>query len=446
MVFYRHLNVRVKRSLWIGLLNKGDSKKVKYMDEELNPFLNAQRQLAIAAEKLRLNSNIHEYLRNVKQVLVVSVPVLMDNGTLKTFTGYRALHTVARGPGKGGIRYAPDVTMDEVKALAMWMTWKCAVVNLPYGGAKGGIVVDPSKLSIRELERLTRRYTSEIINVIGPDKDIPAPDMNTGPREMAWIMDTYSMDTGRTVTGVVTGKPVEIGGSLGRQAATGTGIFFIIRRLLSKFGKSINQSTFIIQGFGNVGNAAASALFKEGGKIIAISDIKGGVYNPNGLDIDALQKHVAKNTFVRGFPGGKDITNKEMLELPCDILIPAATENQITKANAGNINARFIVEGANGPITPDADEILQKRGILVVPDILANAGGVTVSYFEWLQDIQSYFWDLDRIHLELERIMLKAFEEVWEIYQREKCSMRLAAYMLAVSRVAKAVELRGIYP
>ncbi len=416
------------------------------MIEELNPFLNAQKQLAIAAEKLHLNPNVHEFLRGIKQVLVVSIPIVMDDGKLKTFTGFRALHTVARGPGKGGIRYGPDVTMDEVKALSMWMTWKCAVVNLPYGGAKGGVIVDPSKLSVRELERLTRRYTSEIINVIGPDKDIPAPDMNTGAREMAWMMDTYSMDTGRTVTGVVTGKPVEIGGSLGRQAATGTGIFFIIRRLLSKLNKTIKDTTFVIQGFGNVGNAAASALYKEGGKIVAIADIKGGISNPDGLDIDALQKYVAKKKFVSGFPGEKVITNNELLEMECDILIPAATENQITKANAGNIKAKFIVEGANGPITPDADEVLEKRGIVVVPDILANAGGVTVSYFEWLQDIQSYFWDLDRIHQELERIMMKAFEEVWEVYQREKCGMRLAAYMLAVARVAKAVELRGIYP
>ncbi len=416
------------------------------MVEELNPFLIALKQLAIAAEKLQLNPNVHEFLRGIKQVLVVSIPVMMDNGKLKTFMGYRALHTVARGPGKGGIRYSPDVTMDEVKALAMWMTWKCAVVNLPYGGAKGGVVVDPSKLSVRELERLTRRYASEIINVIGPDIDIPAPDMNTGAREMAWIMDTYSMDTGRTVTGVVTGKPVEIGGSLGRQAATGTGIFFIIRRLLSKFKTTINKSTFVIQGNGNVGSAAATALFKEGGNIIAISDVKGGVFNAEGLDLDALQKYVLKKNFVQGFPGGKPITNEELLELECDVLIPAATENQITKAIAPNLKAKFVVEGANGPTTPEADELLEKRGIVVVPDILANAGGVTVSYFEWLQDIQSYFWDLERIHQELERIMMKAFEEVWEVYQREKCGMRLAAYMLAVARVGKAVELRGIYP
>lgn len=416
------------------------------MVEELNPFLNAQKQLAIAAEKLHLNPNLHEFLRNIKQVLVVSIPVMMDDGRLKTFTGYRALHTVARGPGKGGIRYGADVTMDEVKALSMWMTWKCAVVNLPYGGAKGGVVVDPTKLSVHELEHLTRRFTTEIINVIGPDRDIPAPDMNTGSREMAWIMDTYSMDTGRTVTGVVTGKPVEIGGSLGRQAATGTGIFFIIRRLLSKYNKTISDTTFAIQGFGNVGTAAATALYKEGGKILAISDVKSGVFNAEGLDLEALQKYVAKNKFVQGFPGGKPITNKDLLELNCDILIPAATENQITRANAANVKAKFIVEGANGPITPDADEILEKNEVVVVPDILANAGGVTVSYFEWLQDIQSYFWDLDRIHQELERIMMKAFEEVWEVYQREKCGMRLAAYMLAVARVAKAVELRGIYP
>ncbi len=416
------------------------------MVEELNPFMIAQKQLAIAAEKLHLNPNVHEFLRNVKQILVVAIPVVMDDGKLRTFTGYRALHTVARGPGKGGIRYGADVTMDEVKALSMWMTWKCAVVNLPYGGAKGGVVVDPSKLSVRELERLTRRYTSEIINVIGPDKDIPAPDMNTGAREMAWIMDTYSMDTGRTVTGVVTGKPVEIGGSLGRQAATGTGIFFIIRRLLSKYDKKISDTTFVIQGFGNVGNAAATALYKEGGKIIAIADVKGGVFNPDGLDVDALQKYVTKNMFVQGFPGGKPITNEDLLDLECDVLIPAATENQITRVIAEDVKAKFIVEGANGPVTPDADEVLEKRGIVVVPDILANAGGVTVSYFEWLQDIQSYFWDLERIHQELERIMMKAFEEVWEVYQREKCGMRLAAYMLAVARVGKAVELRGIYP
>ncbi len=416
------------------------------MVEELNPFLIAQKQLAIAAEKLQLNPNVHEFLCGIKQVLVVSIPVMMDNGKLKNFTGYRALHTVARGPGKGGIRYSPDVTMDEVKALAMWMTWKCAVMNLPFGGAKGGVVVDPTKLSVHELEHLTRRFTTEIINVIGPDRDIPAPDMNTGAREMAWMMDTFSMDTGKTVTGVVTGKPVEIGGSLGRQAATGTGIFFIIRRLLSKINKTIEGTTFAIQGYGNVGNAVAAAIFNEGGKIIAISDVKGGIFNAVGLDIDALQKYVLKNKFVQGFPGGKLITNNDLLELECDVLIPAATENQITRAIAPNLKAKFVVEGANGPTTPDADEMLEKRGIVVVPDILANAGGVTVSYFEWLQDIQSYFWDLERIHQELERIMMKAFEEVWEVYQREKCGMRLAAYMLAVARVAKAIELRGIYP
>jgi glutamate dehydrogenase (NAD(P)+) len=416
------------------------------MVEEMNPFSNALKQLDIAADKLNLSANTREFLRHIQRILEVSIPVVMDDGHLEVFTGYRAQHNSVRGPGKGGIRYSPDVTVDEVKALAMWMTWKCAVMNLPLSGAKGGIICDPSKLSARELERMTRRYTSEIRNIIGPDKDIPAPDMGTGAREMAWIMDTYSMDAGHPIPGVVTGKPVDVGGSLGRNAATGMGLYYIIRKLLANLNQVCTDCSFAIQGFGNVGLNAAMALYKEGSKIVAISDIKGGLYNPDGLNIDDVKTYAETNGTVVGFPGADAISNEELLELEVDVLIPAAVEDVITHANAPNIKARIIVEGANGPVTPDADEILDEKGIIVVPDILANAGGVTVSYFEWLQDIQSYFWDIERINQELERIMLKAFDEMWDIYQREKCSMRLAAYMIAVARVAKGLELRGIYP
>src|SRR5271157_608227 len=417
------------------------------MVDEMNPFSNALKQLDIAAEKLNLSPYIHEYLRHIQRILEVSIPVVMDDGHLEVFTGYRAQHNSVRGPGKGGIRYSPDVSIDEVKALAMWMTWKCAVMNLPLSGAKGGVICDPSTLSPRELEHITRRYASEIRNVIGPDKDIPAPDMGTGAREMAWIMDTYSMDAGHPIPGVVTGKPVEVGGSLGRNAATGMGIFYIIRKLLSDLNQACTDCSFAIQGFGNVGLNTAMALYKEGSKIVAVSDVKGGIYNPEGINIDDLKQYSEANGgTVTGFPGGDPISNEDLLEIDVNVLIPAAVENVITHANAPNIKARIIVEGANGPTTPDADVILEENGIIVVPDILANAGGVTVSYFEWLQDVQSYFWPLARINQELEQIMLKAFDDMWDVYQREKCSMRLAAYIIAVERVAKGVELRGINP
>ncbi|MHA1733744.1 MAG: Glu/Leu/Phe/Val family dehydrogenase [Promethearchaeota archaeon] len=412
----------------------------------IDPFEMAREQLALAAEALKLDPNLHEYLKHIQRVLVVSVPVIMDSGDLKVFTGYRALHNSARGPGKGGIRYSPRVTMQEVKALSMWMTWKCAIVSLPLGGAKGGIVCDPAGMSPRELENLTRRYTSEIINVIGPDKDIPAPDMNTNPQVMAWIMDTFSMNRGITIPGVVTGKPVEIGGSLGRNTATGTGISFVLDAMAHKLGMDLGSSTVAIQGFGNVGSAAASAIAGLGAKVVAVSDINGGVYVPDGIDVDSLLAFKAETGTVVDFPGATNITNEELLTLDCDVLVPAATENQIQESIADRVEAKLLVEGANGPTTPKADEILFEKGIPVVPDILANAGGVTVSYFEWLQDMAWLFWDLDRIHQELKRILLKAFGEVHDIMTEQKCSMRLAAYMVAVSRVASAVKLRGIYP
>lgn len=406
----------------------------------------ALEQLDLAAEALHLDPNVHEFLRHVQRVLVVSVPVVMDDGRLRVFTGYRAQHNSARGPGKGGIRYSPHVTMDEVKALAMWMTWKCAVVNLPLGGAKGGIVCDPGQLTQRELEHLTRRYTSEIINVIGPDKDIPAPDMGTSSQVMAWVMDTFSMNRGVTIPGVVTGKPVEIGGSLGRSTATGTGLSFVVEALSKKEGVDLSGAAVAIQGFGNVGSASAERLAALGCKVVAVSDILGGVYQPEGLDVKALKRHCRETGSVVEFPGAEPISNRELLELECDILVPAATENQIHESVADNVHARYVVEGANGPTTPAADRVLEERGVTVVPDILANAGGVTVSYFEWLQDLHAYFWDLPRIREELERIMKGAFEEVYSLSRQKRCSMRLAAYMVSVSRVARAVELRGIYP
>ncbi|GAB4306689.1 MAG: Glu/Leu/Phe/Val dehydrogenase [Promethearchaeota archaeon] len=414
--------------------------------KHINPFDVALEQLDLAAEALHLDPNVHEFLRHVQRVLVVSVPVVMDDGRLRVFTGYRAQHNSARGPGKGGIRYSPHVTMDEVKALAMWMTWKCAVVNLPLGGAKGGIVCDPGQLTQRELEHLTRRYTSEIINVIGPDKDIPAPDMGTSSQVMAWVMDTFSMNRGVTIPGVVTGKPVEIGGSLGRSTATGTGLSFVVEALSKKEGVDLSGAAVAIQGFGNVGSASAERLAALGCKVVAVSDILGGVYQPEGLDVKALKRHCRETGSVVEFPGAEPISNRELLELECDILVPAATENQIHESVADNVHARYVVEGANGPTTPAADRVLEERGVTVVPDILANAGGVTVSYFEWLQDLHAYFWDLPRIREELERIMKGAFEEVYSLSRQKRCSMRLAAYMVSVSRVARAVELRGIYP
>jgi len=414
----------------------------------------ALKQFEKVAKKINLENWIYQKLKHCKRVLIVSLPVKMDDGSVKVFEGYRVQHNLDRGPAKGGIRYHPDVTLDEVKALAMWMTWKCAVVGIPYGGAKGAVVCNPLELSVNEIERLTRRFTSEISIIIGPEKDIPAPDVYTNQQIMAWIMDTYSMTVGYSVPGVVTGKPLEIGGSEGRHHATGLGVYYIIEEIVEHFKIGNHKDIKIaIQGFGNVGSFLAKFLYERGYRIIGISDISGGLFNKKGIDIDKLFEFVKGNRFgfIKGFKGGDFIddfreANDTLLGLDVDILVPAAIENQITFRNAKDIKARFIVEAANGPTTPEADKILEDKGIIVVPDILANAGGVTVSYFEWVQDLQEHFWRESDINKKLEQIMRKSFDEVFEVYNREKVDMRMAAYILAVERVAKSVKLRGIYP
>ena len=408
----------------------------------------AKKQVDIVAEKMGLNKNVKKFLKKVERSLIVSIPVIMDNGDLEIFEGYRVHHSTVRGPGKGGIRFSPDVNLDEVKALATWMTWKNSLLNLPLGGAKGGVRVDPSKLSKRELERLTRRYTAEIINIIGPDIDIPAPDINTNPQIMAWIMDVYSMQKGRSVPGVVTGKPLEIGGSVGRETATGMGLFYVIEALSNKVGWDLKSSKVVVQGFGNVGGNIAQILYDNGIKVIAVSDIFGGLYNENGLDIKGLLKWRDNGGFLTDYDNDEyvHVSNEELLKIKCDILIPAAIENQITKSNAETINCKFLFEGANGPTTPEADETLERRGIIVVPDILANAGGVCVSYFEYIQDIHSYFWKLERINQELKNILVNTFEEVYNLSKKKGVTLRIAAYMIAISRLAKAIEYRGIFP
>ncbi len=420
---------------------------------KFNPWEMACQQLDTVAEKINLDKGIHAKLRNCKRALIVSIPIRMDDGAVKVFEGYRVQHNLERGPAKGGIRYHPDVTLDEVKALAMWMTWKCAVVGIPYGGAKGGVVCDPTKMSLYEIEKLTRRYTSEISIIIGPEKDIPAPDVNTNPQVMAWIMDTYSMNVGYSAPGVVTGKPIEIGGSEGRLTATGRGAMFVINEALKYKKIKPADCTVSIQGFGNVGSATAQFLHELGCKIVGVTDISGGLFNKNGIDIPKILEYVKSNPkkTIEGFTGGDFVAgskkaNEELFNLEVDILSPCALENQITKENAPKIKAKIIAEGANGPTTPEADEIFHKNGIMVLPDILTNAGGVTVSYFEWVQDLQSHFWQLEDIDNELKRIMTKSFKDVLAIAEKEKVDMRLAAYILAVSRVATAVKLRGVYP
>ena len=414
----------------------------------VNPFEMAKKQIDIVAEVMDLDPNILQFLKRVERSLIVSVPITMDDGTVRIFEGYRVHHSTIRGPGKGGLRYSLGVNLDEVKALAIWMTWKTSLLNLPLGGAKGGICVDPFKLSKKELERLTRRFTAEIINIIGPDIDIPAPDVNTNPQIMAWIMDTYSMQKGRTITGVVTGKPVEIGGSVGRANATGMGLYFVLQAMVEKLRLDLKSLKIVIQGFGNVGASIADLLYKHGCKIIAVSDISTGIYCEDGLEIEKLLQWAKEGNFLKGYKNDKykHIGNDELLTLKCDVLIPAAIENQITQANADKIDCTIILEGANGPTTPEADKILFKKGISVIPDILANSGGVCVSYFEYVQDINSYFWKLDRINAELKRIILEAFEETYKISEERRIPLRTAAYIIAVSRISRAIELRGIFP
>ena len=410
-----------------------------------SPYENAVAQLKQACDYLGFSDDVFKYLSKPMRIVEVNCPVLMDNGSIEMFEGFRVLHNNVRGPGKGGMRYSPNVDMDEVMALAMWMTWKCAVVDLPYGGSKGGIKCDPSKMSPKEIERLTRRFTSSIINVIGPDVDIPAPDMNTDAQTMAYMFDTYSMGIGKTTPGVVTGKPVEIGGSLGRTQATGRGISYILREFARREQLNLPELKVVIQGFGNVGSWTAKTLFDWGVKIIGVSDVTGGYYNPDGLDIDGLIDHVKARSMLEGWTGtGDRIDNEHLLQLDCDFLLPCAMENQITRDNASLLQCKRVIEGANGPTTPEADAILEERGIDVIPDILANAGGVTCSYFEWVQDLQSQFWDLDQVNKELERIMLAAFDAVYTMKHEKNISYRLATYLIAVNRIAKAVEYRGV--
>jgi glutamate dehydrogenase (NAD(P)+) len=417
--------------------------------EKMNSFEMARRQVDIAGKYLDVDEGILEMLKQTKRELVVHFPVKMDNGNLKIFTGYRILHNSAMGPGKGGMRYHPDVDIDEVRALSMWMTWKTGVVNIPFGGAKGGVECNPKEMSRKEIENLTRRFTWEIAPFIGPDADIPAPDVYTDPQVMAWIMDTYSILKGYSVPGVVTGKPRELGGSVGRFEATGKGVFLSAAEAAPLVGmnSSLRGAKVAIQGAGNVGGIAAQYFHRAGAKVIAISDSKSGVYNPKGLDIERVLTY--KNVYQGSLAKKGDmeeITNKELLELECDILVPAAIGYQITAENAPGLECKLLVEGANGPTTPDADDILQERGVFVVPDILANAGGVTVSYFEWVQNLQELMWSEDEVSERLQRIMKRAFKEVLEIAQEKKVHMRTAAYILGVGRVAKAMELRGIYP
>ena len=411
-----------------------------------NVWHNALEQLDNVAQKLALEPHIHARLRQPKRSLEVSIPTLMDDGTERVFTGFRVQHSIDRGPAKGGIRYSPHVNEDEVKALAMWMTWKCAVVSIPYGGAKGGVNVDASQLSASELERLTRRFTAELLPILGPEKDVPAPDVGTNAQTMAWMMDAYSSFAGYAVPGVVTGKPLSIGGSAGREEATGRGVAITTREMARNVGITLSGASVAIQGFGNVGKWAAQILQRElGCRIVAISDARGGFYNPRGLDIERLLLEAPRHGVLPEKFDADRISNAELLALPCEILIPAALENQITAQNAHEIQARVLVEAANGPTTPDADPILRDKGVVVVPDVLANAGGVTVSYFEWLQGRESYFWSADEVNSRLERIMKNANIEVWSIAHREKTDLRMAAYIAGVGKVAEAIRARGVY-
>ncbi|PYV60729.1 MAG: glutamate dehydrogenase [Acidobacteria bacterium] len=414
--------------------------------EDLNSFRIAMRQFDYAAEKCGLEAGLCEVLRRPRRALSLSLPVKMDDGSIRVFEGFRVQHNSARGPCKGGIRYHPNVTFDEVRALATWMTWKCAIVNIPFGGAKGGIVCDPHKLSHNELERLTRRYAYEISPLIGPDKDIPAPDVYTDAQVMAWIMDTYSMTHGSSAPGVVTGKPLFLGGSLGRNEATARGCLFTVRAACKELGINLSGATVAIQGFGNAGSIAAQLLAKDGAKVIAVSDSRAGVLDRAGLNVEELLIFKAKTGSVLGFPSAEVISSEALIELQCDILIPAALENQITMQNAERVKARIVAEAANGPTTPDADLLLHNRGIMVIPDVLANAGGVTVSYFEWVQDLQELFWDEDDVNRRLERVMTKAFADVHATATKYSVELRTGAYILAIDRVANAMRTRGIWP
>jgi glutamate dehydrogenase (NAD(P)+) len=414
-------------------------------ENEKNPWLAAAARFDEAAMRLKLDDGMRKVLGTPAKEITVHIPVQLDDGRIEVFTGYRVQHSVARGPAKGGIRFAPDVTLDEVRALASWMTWKCAVVNIPFGGGKGGVICDPNILSDTELEKLTRRYTAEIIDFIGPERDVPAPDVNTNERTMAWIMDTYSMHMRHTVTAVVTGKPMALGGSKGRPEATGRGCMMVTTRALGRMGKKPEDSVAVIQGFGNVGGMAAKLMSSIGFTIAAIIEYDGAVYNPKGLDIAALQKHRKETGSITGFAGGEDIDRLDAMFLPCDVLIPAATENVITSQNAHRLRCKILCEGANGPTTPLADEILADHKVVVIPDILANAGGVTVSYFEWVQDRQGFFWNEALVNERLQEIMDESFDSIVHYAEQHQVNNRIAAYMVALDRVAEAIKLRGIY-
>jgi glutamate dehydrogenase (NAD(P)+) len=409
-------------------------------------YRTALHQLDTVAARLNLDPNLHERLRYPRRALVVSVPIQMDDGRTEVFIGYRVHHNTALGPTKGGLRYDTDVNLGEVTALAMLMSWKCGLLELPYGGAKGGIRCDPRSMSPRELERMTRRYTSEIILLIGPDLDIPAPDLGTDEQVMAWVMDTYSMTQGKSVPGVVTGKPILIGGSAGRREATGRGIVYTLFRAARHLGQELKGKRVVIQGFGNVGAVAARLLWREGSTIVGVSDVKGGVYSPRGFDIRQLESHVAESGGVGGFPDADRVTNTELLELPCDILIPAAVGSQLREDNADRVKALIVAEGANGPTTPEADQIFRERGVTVIPDILANGGGVVVSYFEWVQGLQYYFWRESEIVSRLQEVMTRASNRIWGVAQKEGTDLRTAALMEGIRRVAEAFRIRGLYP
>ncbi|PYX37404.1 MAG: amino acid dehydrogenase [Acidobacteria bacterium] len=415
------------------------------LEQEINPWEAQAARFDLAAQKLNLDEGLWKVLRYPNRELIVHIPVMMDNGHLEVFTGFRVQHSIARGPSKGGIRYSPDVTLDEVRALASWMTWKCAVVNIPFGGAKGGVICDPHKMSMGELERMTRRYTAELVEFIGPEKDVPAPDVNTNEQTMAWIMDTYSMHMRQTVTAVVTGKPLNIGGSRGRREATGRGIMIVCDEAIKKLGLNRESTRVIIQGFGNVGSNAAKLMAEAGYKIIGIAEVDGGLYNKNGIDLEALWNFREREGTIHGFPGAEAYDPAELLVTDCEILIPAATENQITSRNADRVKCKILAEGANGPTTATADDILGDKKVFVIPDILCNAGGVTTSYFEWVQDRQGYFWKEAVVNEQLEHIMIGAFEDVVRYAETHGVNNRIAAYMLAIDRVAYTIRQRGIY-
>jgi glutamate dehydrogenase (NAD(P)+) len=416
-----------------------------HVDKESNPWESQRARFDLAAQKLNLDEGLWRVLRYPNRELTVYIPVQMDDGRLEVFTGFRVQHSIARGPAKGGIRYSPDVTLDEMRALASWMTWKCAVVNIPFGGAKGGVICDPHKMSMGELERMTRRYTAELVEFIGPEKDVPAPDVNTNEQVMAWMMDTYSMHMRQTVTAVVTGKPINIGGSRGRREATGRGVMIVCDEAIKKLGLSREGSRVIVQGFGNVGSNAAVLMYEAGYKVIGIAEVGGGLYNKNGIDLRALTEYRQKNGTIHRFPGAESYDPAELLTAECEILIPAATENVITTRNVDRVKCRILAEGANGPTTSAADDVLAEKKVFVIPDILANAGGVTTSYFEWVQDRQGYFWKESVVNEQLDTIMKSSFEDVVRYAETHQVNNRIAAYMLAIDRVAYTIRQRGIY-